>query len=250
MTRGGALILTYHAVEAGSSPLCVEPHVLRGQLDVLCELEAMTMTVSELAAALRAGELPPRAVALTFDDGCASAVRVAAPLLAERRQTATFFCVAGHLGGWNDWPTQPTGVPRLELATAGELGDLGALGFEIGAHGVEHMPLDRLPDTLARREIRESQTTLEEAIGTEVRSFAFPYGVSPSPVAGELVAELYDAACAATVRRVTATSNPFALPRVDAHYVRHPRVFRRVAVGGFDSYLRARGLAHGVRRRL
>jgi peptidoglycan/xylan/chitin deacetylase (PgdA/CDA1 family) len=249
MSRDGALIVTYHAIEEGSSPLCIEPSLFRRHLDCLAELGATTVTVAELAALLQAGKLPPLAVAITFDDGCASAVRVAAPLLAERGQKATFFCVAGHVGGLNDWPTQTSGIPRLELAAADELAELSALGFEIGAHGMDHTPLRGLSAADLDREIREPRARLEAAIATEVRCLAYPYGVLPDAAAARVVAEVYFAACATTLERVTSSSDAFALPRVDAHYLRRGSVFRRVAAGGLDSYLRVRRFGRLVGRR-
>ena len=243
-----ALILTYHAVEDGPAPLCVAPEHYRAQLDCLAELGVATLTVSQLAAALRDRTLPDRAVAITFDDGCASAVRAAAPALVERGMTATFFCVAGHLGGWNDWPTQPSGAPRLELATAAELGDIARLGFEIGAHGLEHAPLGGAGPELSRRELQDAKTALEAIAGTSIRSIAYPYGILPSQAAASLVAQLYDAACTTRLARVVADSDPLSLPRVDVHYVRRLTIFRRVVVGGLDSYLRSRAFASRIRR--
>jgi peptidoglycan/xylan/chitin deacetylase (PgdA/CDA1 family) len=249
MSRAGVLIVTYHAIEEGSSPLCIEPILFRRHLDCLAELGATTVTVAELAASLQAGKLPPLAVAITFDDGCASAVRVAAPLLAERGQKATFFCVAGHVGGVNDWPAQTSGIPRLELAAAYELAELAALGFEIGAHGMDHMPLRGLSDADLDRQIREPRAKLEDAISTEVRCLAYPYGVMPDAAAAQLVAEVYAAACTTILERVTSSSDAFALPRVDAHYLRRRGVFRHVAAGGLDSYLRVRRLGRLVGRK-
>jgi peptidoglycan/xylan/chitin deacetylase (PgdA/CDA1 family) len=242
-----ALILTYHAVEDGPAPLCIAPERFVAQLDCLAELGAATLTVSQLTAALEEGTLLDRAVALTFDDGCASAVRTAATALVERGMTATFFCVAGHLGGWNDWPTQPGTAPRLELASAAELGDVARLGFEIGAHGMEHAPLGKAGVELSRRELRDAKAALEEAAGTTVRSVAYPYGVLPSPTAAAIAAELYGAACTTRPAHVPAKCDPRALPRVDVHYVRRPRVFRRAVAGGLDAYLRARGFASALR---
>lgn len=242
-----ALILTYHAVEKGPAPLCIAPERFRAQLDCLVELGAATMTVSQLAAALQEGTLPDRAVAITFDDGCASAMRTAAPALVERGMTATFFCVAGHLGGWNDWPTQPAGVPRLELASAAELGGIARLGFEIGAHGMDHAPLAEAGAELSRWELHDAKSALEEVVGTTVCSLAYPYGVLPSRVAAALVAEFYDVACTTRLARVVAGCDTLALPRVDVQYVRRPTVFRRVVAGDLDPYLRARGLASSLR---
>jgi peptidoglycan/xylan/chitin deacetylase (PgdA/CDA1 family) len=248
-----ALVLAYHAVEPGPPPLCLAPEEFQRHLDVLAELAVPTLTVSALAEALRREALrrealPERAVAITFDDGCASAVRVAAPLLREHAMTATFFCVAGHLGGWNDWPTQPRAVPRLQLATRDELRELAASGFEIGAHGMDHEPLTHAGQEVARRELEDSKIALEAVTGQRVTSFAFPYGAPPSGVAAPLVSELYAAACGSRPRRVAAGFDPHALPRVDAHYLRRPAMLRRVALGRWDAYLRLRELGARARR--
>ena len=112
---GGALILTYHAIEEGPAPLCVEPALFERHLDCIVAAGSRTVTVATLAEAVRRGERLDGLVAITFDDGFASVARTAWPLLAERGLTATVFCVAGYLGGANDWPTQATGAPRLPL---------------------------------------------------------------------------------------------------------------------------------------
>jgi peptidoglycan/xylan/chitin deacetylase (PgdA/CDA1 family) len=244
----GALILTYHAVEQGPAPLCLTPELFRSHLDVFEELGVSTLTVSELAERLRDSTLPERAVAITFDDGCASAVRTAAPALAERGMSATFFCVAGHLGGWNDWPTQPASAPRLALADEEELRELAQLGFEIGAHGNHHLPLGDADADVARREVEDSKLVLEKATGRPVRSFGYPYGAPPASGAARLVAQLYGAACGNFLHRVDAQSDPMWLPRVDAHYVRHPGVLHRVAGDRWGTYLRLRGVGARARR--
>ena len=54
---------------------------------------------------LREGELPPRAMAITFDDGYADNHDVALPLLQKHGMSATFFIASGFLNGgrmWND----------------------------------------------------------------------------------------------------------------------------------------------------
>src|SRR5205085_1888546 len=175
-------------------------------------------TVSQLAGALARDELPARAVAITFDDGAASVASTAVPLLAERGLTATVFCVAGHLGGTSDWPTQPSAAPRLRLASAGELRGLVAAGFEIGSHGFRHAPLDTDDPAVLDRELRESRRVLEDAVGAEVRAFAYPYGVH-SRAARDLARETYAAACGTRLDLVRRGADRFDLPRVDAYYV-------------------------------
>ena len=116
-----AVVLTYHAVEPGQGSLFVDPELFAAHLDCIVESGVRVTTVSALGAALRAGSLEDRTVAITFDDGLASVARVAGPLLAARGLVATVFCVAGHLGGTSDWASAPSGSPKLEVACATEL---------------------------------------------------------------------------------------------------------------------------------
>lgn len=242
------LILTYHAVEDGPAPLCVDPKLFAEHVAVIAASGAKTLTVSELAAALRARNMPDHAVAITFDDGCASVVDQAAPILREHGIRATVFCVAGRLGGANDWPTQAAWAPRLRLATADALATLVGDGWEIGSHGVEHSPLANAGGDVARREVAESRQQLEQRVGAPVPSFAWPYGVRPSDAATALIAETYEAACAGGLAVVSADADPFALPRVDAHYLRNPALLRWALAGRLDLYLRARAAGARVRR--
>jgi peptidoglycan/xylan/chitin deacetylase (PgdA/CDA1 family) len=243
-----ALILTYHAVEPGPPPLCIDPGLFRAHVDSLVDSGAHTLTLSELAAAAERDEIPERAVAITFDDGCASVARFAGPLLAERGLRATVFCVSGHLGGVTDWPTQPASVPVFELATAAELQELASIGIEIGSHGVEHFPLAFASEQRARQELLESKRALEQAVRVPVCSFAYPYGAPPSPAARALVPEAYSAACGGRVGAARPDSDRFALPRIDVHYLRRPELLGRAVTGGLRAYLRARGLGARARR--
>lgn len=244
----GALILTYHAVEIGPAPLCIDPERFRAHLDCLDASGATTLTVAELAALLSAGGLPEHAVALTFDDGFRSVVEHAAPQLLARGMRATVFCVADHLGGMNDWPTQPPGAPRRRLADAAELAELARSGFEIGSHGTRHLPLATASDAELERELSDSRRSLEDAVGVSVRSFAYPYGVLPPGTARRLVERTYSAACGSTMAVARKASDPLALPRVDAHYLRRTALLRRAATGSLRGYIRGRGAAARARR--
>jgi peptidoglycan/xylan/chitin deacetylase (PgdA/CDA1 family) len=244
-----ALILTYHAIERGPPPLCLAPELLRDQLDRIVEFGIPVVSLDRLARGLRAGGAPERCVAITFDDGFRSVVDVAAPLLAQRGLPATVFCVAGHLGGANDWPSQPARAPRRELADAAGLTRLAAQGFEIGAHGLHHAPLTGAPAAVVHAEAAESKAALEQAVGAPVRWFAYPYGAVPAGGARVIAQSGYEGACAAVPRAVTAGADPFALPRVDAHYLRSSARLRRALDGG-DAYLALRRAVTGARRAL
>jgi peptidoglycan/xylan/chitin deacetylase (PgdA/CDA1 family) len=242
------LVLTYHAIEAGPPPLCVEPSLFREHVAVLAESGVPFLTVSEVSSALRAGRLPDRAVCLTFDDGFASVVEQAAPLLAERSLVGTVFCVAGYLDGLNDWPSQPAGAPRLRLASSTALTGLAAGGWEIGAHGFEHRALEGASPETAELEVVEAKTLLERTIDVSVSSFALPYNAPPSAEAGALIGRTYKSACGGGLRAVAAGDDPLAIPRVDAHYLRRPELLRSTVEGRRDAYLAARRLGARARR--
>lgn len=137
--RGSLLVLMYHRV-------LPEPDVLLGdepdaaafaaQMDLVLELFNV-LSLSEAVERLASGTLPPRAVAITFDDGYANNLEVAAPILAARGLTATFFVTTGFIDGgqmWNDIVIEALRQAPAEL----DLGDLG-----LGRY--------RLPDVAARR---------------------------------------------------------------------------------------------------
>ena len=242
------LIVTYHAIEHGPEPLCIDPALFAEHAAVVAESGAETLTVRELAARLRAGDLPERAVVVTFDDGCASVAECAAPVLAVHGVRATVYCVAGHVGGANDWPTQASWAPRLALASAGALSDLARAGWEIGSHGVAHRPLAQLDDVAVHDEIVASRTRLEELTDADVSTYAWPYGSRPSAPGAALIRETYGAACGGGPAVVRPSSDPYALERVDAHYLRDPERLRRAIEGALDRQITARAMAARMRR--
>ena len=182
--------------------------------------------------------MPELAVAITFDDGYASVADAAAG----KGIAGTVFCVAGRLGAWNDWPSQPASTPRLRLADPRRLRELASAGWEIGSHGLDHNVL------VDGSEFAASRRRLEDEVGVSVRSFAFPYGIVPPGATAELARAGYEAGCTTRLAVADDGCDPFALPRVDAHYLRRPAVLEAVLAGRLDLYLRARARGARIRR--
>lgn len=243
-----ALIITYHGIESGPAPLWVDPARFREQLDALQDCGARLLTMRELGTGLRERTVPERAVAITFDDGMLSVVEEAAPLLIERGMSATIYCVAGRLGRDNSFPYEPSHVPRRPLASAASLAELAAAGFEIGCHGMEHLPLRGASDPELRREIVDAKDALEQLVGAPVSSFAFPYGALPGASGRALIQSNYSAACSTRPAYARADDDRFALPRVDIHYLRRSALLYRAAAGSLQAYIGLRRQAGRVRR--
>jgi peptidoglycan/xylan/chitin deacetylase (PgdA/CDA1 family) len=130
--RRRLLILMYHGVVPRPlDPFCW--HMLpvdsfRRQVDWVAR-RYRVLPLSEALARLRDGTLPPRACAITFDDGFANDLEVADPVLRERALPATVFLATGAIGGGEPlWPD------RLWLAVAratAERVDLTSLGGDV-----------------------------------------------------------------------------------------------------------------------
>ena len=89
------------------------------------------MRLTDAVEALSRGALPAAAACITFDDGYADNLEVAAPILHRHGLSATFFIATGYTGGgrmWND-----TVVEALRAAPAGRLdwSDLGVTAQDI-----------------------------------------------------------------------------------------------------------------------
>jgi peptidoglycan/xylan/chitin deacetylase (PgdA/CDA1 family) len=242
-----ALIITYRGIGAGTAPVFIDRQGFRAHLQCLGDCGVQPLTITQLADALRAGTVPPRAVALTFDGALRCLADEAVPLLAEHDFTATFFCAPGRLGATNGRPGASNGG-QDELLTAAEVAELPDWGFEVGSSGMDETRLDALPSHALEREIRESRDLLEELTGTTVRSFALPYGAVPRREGRSLLMDTYFAACGAALGTAGAGTDLYDLPRVDGHLLRRPGLLRRALVGSFPPYLRARRAGARARR--
>ena len=98
-------------------------------------------------------------VTTSWDDGHPLDLRIA-DLLGRYSLTGTFYIPRD--GGW---PTM----------TAAEIRQL-ASQFEMGAHTLDHTPLDRAPDDEALHQLSGSREWIEDITGKPCRAFCFPGG--------------------------------------------------------------------------
>lgn len=126
------LILMYHRVaEVSIDPwsLCVTPQNFAEQLEVL-QKYSHPLTLKQFVQAHRDGNIPNRAVVVTFDDGYADNLHYAKPILERYDIPATVFISTGHIGKerefwWDDLERlllQPGKLPeKLSLSISGSV---------------------------------------------------------------------------------------------------------------------------------
>jgi peptidoglycan/xylan/chitin deacetylase (PgdA/CDA1 family) len=244
---GFPVILTYHSIAEGDSPLDISPSLFAEQMEWL-RANVRVTSLSEVVHALtNRRPFPQRTVALTFDDGYSNFCSSAAPVLRRLKFPATIFVPTGFCGGTSGWPGQSAWVNPQPLLDWHEVTTLANEGFTFGAHSITHPALTALSTEEAKREITGSKTELEERTGRTVEFFAYPYG-RWSPAVRALVQEAYRGACSTGAGVVAPDADPFALPRVDVHYLRRPAAFRTLFTTPFLAYMAARRFIRRVRR--
>lgn len=228
-------MLAYHSISAGPPPLCLSASELDGQLAALELGGYRSVPLGDLVTALEAGTaLPEASFAVTFDDGYCDFRDAALPVLESRAIRATLFVTAA-----SDRSELAGGIPGAPLLDLGALGELAGRGVEIGAHGLFHVDLTRLDDAALDRELRTSRETLESRTGRKVEALAYPYGRFDRRVSAA-ARRWFRAACTTQLAPLFPRGDPFAIPRVDATYLRSPRLLARLASGRAEPWLRAR----------
>lgn len=165
-------ILLYHRI--GISPTnnqyYLSPDKFEAQMKLLHDWEYTVIPIELLVKAIQEGaELPPRPVIITFDDGDVSVYTAAFPIMQKYGLTGVTYIVGNYMG--TDGYMTPEQIKELVAA-----------GWEVGSHSRSHRDLTRLEPAVQRMEIVEARKVLQEATGSPVLTFAYPFGLMNSAV--------------------------------------------------------------------
>lgn len=201
----GVPVLMYHKVDPHTPPgpigrsLTLEPAQFEAQLVWLRAHAIHTLTMNDLADALRRGEHPQNAVVLTFDDGYNDAADVVTPLLRKYGDRASFYVSAGFIGdgrhaGW------------------GQLRAMRAAGMEIGCHGTRHLDLASVPNATAAHEVNHCIEKLTHYLARPT-TYAYPAGRWNAGTLALMRRSGMKAALTERPGTVTSLAEPYTLPR-------------------------------------
>jgi peptidoglycan/xylan/chitin deacetylase (PgdA/CDA1 family) len=218
-TRTPVPILLYHAVTETPgthiAPFTVSPKAFEQQLDVLVEAGYHCITFGELVAAEMAGVHPAggtgrKVAVITFDDGYADFATAALPALRERSLVSTMYVTTGWLEGTRDRRPGPSDR-MLDLA---QLPGLLAEGVEIGTHSHSHPQMDTLDSATLRDELVRPKEIVEDVLGQEVTTFAYPHGYNGPRVRRATRAAGYANACGVRNALHCAGEDVFSISRL------------------------------------
>lgn len=151
------------------------------------------------------GVVDDRTVAVTFDDGYASTLTIAAPMLVAAGMP---FCVF----------VTPMLVdsPDRRYLDRGQLVELSRLpGVTIGAHGYRHVPLSGLGHDERRRSLADARSWLEDVIQRDVRSMSYPFGDTPDGIGDDAIGAGYQLAACSVWGFNDGSTDAMMLRRID-----------------------------------
>lgn len=149
--RARLSILIYHRVVSEPDPLLPDnghAHLFAQHMAFMAE-HFNVLPLSEAVTRLYRHDLPPRAAAITFDDGYADNHDCALPILQRYGLTATFFVANGYLDGgrmWND------SVIECLRRWPGDVCDASGLG--LGCHAITTLAERRTAITVLLNQLK------------------------------------------------------------------------------------------------
>lgn len=212
-------ILMYHSISCNASSrfrqFTVSPASFAEQMAYLHQHGYAPMTITQYVGVRSQGgtALPERPVVLTFDDGFADFFTDALPVLKKYNFTATLYVSTAFIDGVSRWLRHERETTRLML-TWEQLTEISSSGIECGAHSHSHPQLDVLSRRVARDEILQSKRLLEDHLGRQVFSFAYPYGYYTAQVRQFVREAGYTSACAVKHALSSRADDPLSLARL------------------------------------
>ncbi len=186
----GVAVLTWHKIAPGPNSYTVTtPEKFAQQLAFLKAQHATVMRLEDAVRLVKAGKpLPPRAVALGFDDGFKSCYTRVFPLLRKYNWPATLYIYPDWIGAANDslsWDElramQKSGLVDVQSHSMGHP-NLVLMGAKLGL----------TYDQRLRHELLASKQILEKQMGARVTQLAFPFGFYNEEVLAQTKRAGYD----------------------------------------------------------
>jgi peptidoglycan/xylan/chitin deacetylase (PgdA/CDA1 family) len=198
-------VLLYHAVPDNApadDPLSVPYEQFATHVEAIVSSGRTPVSVAEIAAGLRGDRpLAEHAVAVTFDDAYEDTTR-AVERLRESGLRASVYVTTGQIDSGRMIRREQLEQLALQPETV-----------ELGAHTVNHPPLDELDIEEIEHEVSDSKQALEQMIGRSVDTFAYPFGAYDVRVRTAVIDAGFSSAAAVKNALSHPDDDPWAIAR-------------------------------------
>ncbi|MDD2689423.1 MAG: polysaccharide deacetylase family protein [Candidatus Omnitrophica bacterium] len=165
-------IIMYHSVSPDANPknrLAVTPETFDRQMRFLKNNHYNVVSLEVLSRLIKEKKkIPPKTIAITFDDGYRDNYAYAFPVLKKYNLCATLFIIVNEVG-------RPQ-ADRLNWDEIKVMQDSGVVN--VASHGLGPDPLIKIKsEGELKREIFESKRLLQEKLAADINAFSYPEGM-------------------------------------------------------------------------
>ncbi len=197
-------VIMYHKIDNSSaaSRLSVSPDSFKAQMRFLKNQHYNVVKLEDLAEIIKKNKIPPKTIAITFDDGYESNYISAFPVLKQLGLDATIFII-------------PALVGREGYLTWSQILEMSESGFvAIGSHTMTHPWLPTQPVQKLDQEIKGSKIAIESHLNKEVAVFSYPLGAFNKDVREKVAQAGYKIAVATNPGKKYPKHDIFAMKRL------------------------------------
>lgn len=202
--RRSAVILSYQRIGEDRSPETnIRLEQFKNHIQELVDGDYNVLPLPRIIESLKNGtDLPPNAVAITFDGGYSSVIEHAVPLLGKYELPYTVFIATDLLS---------------DISTHISQNDLKKLRrnrlISWGLHPASYTRLSGMDETEIRRQINNAKTRFRTLTGQEARFFSYPFGEYSLAYRNIVEKAGFDAAFGQHSGAVSENSDIYGLPR-------------------------------------
>jgi peptidoglycan/xylan/chitin deacetylase (PgdA/CDA1 family) len=226
LSRSRGAIVLYHRVnDYSKDTLTVDCRTFTAQLLAISQRYPLSSTADVVDRILTKRPLEPTTVAIHFDDCYRDILTNGAPIMRALGIPACAFINSGFVDTSRSFP-HDAGYPfTYEMLRSSDVQTWRRMGFEVGAHTVNHVDLGKCAVEAADQEIVQCGQDLEKMIGKPVDLFSFPFG-RPDNIRAATMQIIQSAGYIANFSAhggfIGPGTDPYYIPRAGAHYESSP----------------------------
>jgi peptidoglycan/xylan/chitin deacetylase (PgdA/CDA1 family) len=238
--RRRIIVLCYHSIHPTKAFASATPEQFEEQMRWLkehCDVIPLSEAVGRAAGGRDSPTNP--VVSITFDDGYDDNFVHALPILMRYGFTASFYVTTGFIDRDPEVMQRMQRIRRMPVDAMSwrQLVDIRQAGMQVGSHTITHPNLAELKHEAVRVELRDSKRSLEDHLGEEIDSVAYPFGVPGRHITAQTIRLAresgYSTGASILYRDVRRHDDALNIPRI-AVKNNTLRLFKAKIVGSLD----------------